>query len=169
MATQNNTDTASSIRDFIAGGGRLGGRSVAALTDILTTMNTSVSTKQTVVLEAVPAATTQTTGDGKTVFIVPSTLNGMNLVEVKAVQGTAGITGTVDVQIRNVTDSVDMLSTKITIDSTEIGTATAATPAVIDTTKDDVVTNDVLAIDVDAIASGTAGKGLILSLVFDLP
>lgn len=169
MATQNNTDTASSIRDFKAGGGRLGGRSVSGLTDLLETINTSVSTKKELILQAIEAGTTQTTGDGKAVFIVPSVLNGMNLVEVKAVQGTAGITGTCDVQIRNVTDSVDMLSTKITIDSTEIGTATAATAAVIDTTKDDVATNDVLAIDVDAIASGTAGKGLTLSLVFDLP
>jgi hypothetical protein len=61
-----------------------------------------------------------------------------------------------------------MLSTKLTIDSGETGSDTAATAAVIDTTKDDVATNDLLRIDVDATAT-TKAKGLIITLGFQLP
>jgi hypothetical protein len=108
------------------------------------------------------------TGDGKGYLIIPAALNGMNLVSVHAKVITAGTTNTTDIQIANVTDSVDMLSTKITIDSGETGSDTAATAAVIDTTKDDVATNDLLRIDVDA-KSTTAPKGLIVTLGFQLP
>lgn len=92
----------------------------------------------------------------------------MNLTGVAAVVYTAGTTGTLDVQIRNHTDTTDMLSTKITIDSGEVDTLTAATPAVIDTTKDDVVTGDVIAIDIDTIHT-TPAKGLVVQLKFELP
>ena len=92
----------------------------------------------------------------------------MNLVGVHGRVITAGITGTMDVQIRNVTDSVDILSTKLTWDSTEVGTDTAATPYVIDTTKDDVASYDVLAVDVDAVQT-TKAKGMIITLWFQLP
>jgi hypothetical protein len=108
------------------------------------------------------------TGDGKAYVVVPAGLNGMNLVSVHGMAITAGTTGTMDVQIANVTDTVDMLSTKLTWDSTEAGTDTAATPAVIDTTKDDVATNDVLRVDVDAVQT-TAAKGMIITLGFQLP
>jgi hypothetical protein len=92
----------------------------------------------------------------------------MNLVEVHAEVITAGTTGTTDIQIHNVTQAADMLSTKITIDSAETGSDTAAAAAVIDTANDDVATNDVIRVDVDAIST-TAPKGLIVSLVFQLP
>lgn len=113
-------------------------------------------------------ATNTAIGDGKGYFHVPPALNGMNLVYVHAKVITAGTTNTTDIQIANVTDSVDMLSTKITIDSGETGSDTAATAAVIDTTKDDVATNDLLRIDVDAIST-TAAKGLIITMGFALP
>ncbi len=108
------------------------------------------------------------TGDGKADFHVPSTLNGMNLVDVHAEVITAGTTNTTDIQIANVTQSADMLSTKLTIDSAESGSDTAAAAAVIDTGEDDVQTNDMLRIDVDAV-SNTAPKGLIVTLTFRLP
>ena len=105
------------------------------------------------------------TGDGKKYFHIPTELNGMNLVYVHAFDVTAGTTGVSTIQIANVTDSVDMLSTRITIDSGETGSNTAATPAVIDTTKDDVATNDVIRIDIDG-TSTTAPKGLVVTLGF---
>lgn len=92
----------------------------------------------------------------------------MNLVRVHARVITAGTTGTTDIQIANVTDAVDMLSTKLTIDSAATGSDTAATAAVINTATDDVVTNDLLRIDIDA-ASTTKPKGLIVTLEFQLP
>lgn len=112
--------------------------------------------------------TNVTTGDGAFYFHVPKELSGMILTYVHALVITAGTTGTTDIQIANVTDSVDMLSTKITIDSTETGSNTAATAAVIDITKDDVALNDVLRIDVDAVST-TKPKGLIVTMGFRLP
>jgi hypothetical protein len=61
-----------------------------------------------------------------------------------------------------------MLSTKLTIDSAETGSDTAAAAAVINTSTDDVATNDLLRIDVDAVST-TAPKGLIITLEFQLP
>lgn len=108
------------------------------------------------------------TGDGKADLHIPSTLNGMNLVEVHAEVITAGTTGTTDIQIANATQAADMLSTKLTIDSGETGSDTAAAAAVIDTAQDDLATNDMLRIDVDAVST-TAPKGLIITLTFRLP
>jgi hypothetical protein len=104
-------------------------------------------------------------GDGAYYVVIPSTMNGLNLTRVHARVITAGTTGTTDIQIANVTDSVDMLSTKLTIDSGETGSDTAAVAAVIDTTKDDVATNDLLRIDVDAVST-TPPQGLLLTMEF---
>ena len=112
--------------------------------------------------------TATSTGDGKFYFIIPSSVTGMDLVEVNARVITAGTTNTTDIQIANVTDAVDMLSTKLTIDSAETSSSTAATAAVIDTTKDDVVTNDLIRIDIDAVST-TPAQGLIVTLIFRLP
>lgn len=117
---------------------------------------------------AVEFVTDVTTGDGKFYVHIDDKLGGMDLVRVHAQVVTAGTTGTTDVQIHNLTQAADMLTTKITIDSTETGSHTAATPAVIDTTNDDIATNDVLRIDVDAVST-TAPKGLIVTMVFRLP
>lgn len=123
--------------------------------------------ERVVQLEVFAPTTNCAAGDGKKYFVVPAPLNGMNLIGVHGRAITAGTTGTMDVQIRNVTDSVDMLSTKLTWDSTEVGTDTAAA-AVIDATKDDVATNDLIAIDVDAVQS-TPAQGMIITLRFQLP
>lgn len=125
--------------------------------------------KPTVVgVQVVDSATNTSTGDGKAFFRVPAELNGMNLTGVSASVYTAGTTGTTDVQIRNKTDTADMLSTVITIDSGETDTSTAATAAVVDTNNDDVATGDIIAIDVDAVST-TPAKGLYVELRFELP
>lgn len=103
--------------------------------------------------------------DGIKYFHIPPELNGANLIYAHAMVITAGTTGTMSVQIHNLTDAVDMLSTKLTIDSAETGSNTAAAPAVIDTTKDDVATNDVLRIDIDGVQT-TPAEGLIVTLGF---
>lgn len=124
--------------------------------------------KRVVGVEAFVSSLSTETGDGKAFFRIPSSMNGWNLVGVAASVYTAGTTNTTDIQIRNKTDSVDMLSTKLTIDSGETDTSTAATPAVIDTTKDDVATGDILAIDVDAVST-TPAQGLFVEMTFQLP
>lgn len=106
------------------------------------------------------------TGDGKFYMHIPSKMNSDRLVEVHAEVVTAGTTGTTDIQIHNVTQSADMLSTKLTIDTGETGSDTAATPAVIDTANDDIDEDDVLRIDVDAVST-TPPEGLIVTLGFE--
>jgi len=107
-------------------------------------------------------------GAGDVFFRIPAELNGFDLVAVAACCQTAGTTNTMDIQIRNVTQAADMLTTKITIDSAETDSLTAATPAVIDTGNDDVATGDQIRIDVDAVHS-TPAKGLLVELTFRLP
>ncbi len=113
-------------------------------------------------------ATSIATGDGKFYFHIDSRLAGMDLIDVLARVITAGTTGTTDIQIANVDAVVDMLSTKLTIDSGETSSVTAATPAVINTSNDDVQLNEMLRIDVDAVST-TAPKGLIITLGFRTP
>lgn len=108
------------------------------------------------------------TGDGKAFFEVPEELNGMNLTGCGAFVYTAGTTGTMDIQIRNVTDTQDMLSTKITIDSTEVSSRTAAAPSVINASFDDVITGDRIAFDFDAVQT-TKAKGAVVWMRFELP
>lgn len=170
------TATASAVNEFTVANAATAGNPVFSATGGDTnigidfkTKGTGVFRKPTVVgIQVLDAATSTAVGDGKAFFRVPAELNGMNLTRVAANVYTAGTTNTTDIQIRNVTDSADMLSTKITIDSTETDTSTAAAAAVIDTTHDDVVTGDKLAIDIDAVST-TAAKGLYIELQFSLP
>lgn len=114
-----------------------------------------------------PNGSALTTGDGKAYYRVPSTLNGMDLIAVAAHVTTVSSSGTPTIQIYNLTQTADMLTTRITIDANETDSSTAATPAVIDTGNDDVATGDMLRIDVDV--AGTGAKGLIVEMQFRLP
>lgn len=107
------------------------------------------------------------TGNGKFYFHVDSRLDGMNLVDVHAEVITASTSGLPTIQIRNVTQTADMLTDRITIDENETGSDTATTPALIDTNNDDVVENDLIAVDVDV--AGTNTEGLIITLGWRLP
>lgn len=104
-------------------------------------------------------------GDGKSYAHIPPDLNGLDLTYVHARLKTAGTTGTLDIQIHNLTGAVDMLSTKLTVDSGETGSDTAATPAVIDTANDAISSNDLIRIDCDAVHT-TPGQGLLVTLGF---
>lgn len=106
-------------------------------------------------------------GVGSILFVIPPELNGFNLVDADASVFTVSSSGTPTIQIYNLTDAVDMLSTRITIDANELTSYTAATAPVIDATKDDVATGDQLRIDCDVAGTGT--KGLAVMLSFQLP
>lgn len=108
-------------------------------------------------------------GQGGITWTWPIELNGWNLANAHASVEVAGVTGTQNIQIHNVTQAVDMLTTPITIDSTELTSYTAATPPVIDTGNDNGTTGDKLRIDTNAIHSGTTAKGLQVILTFQLP
>ena len=113
---------------------------------------------------AVDFTTDVTVADGKAYMPVPAALNGMNLVRAQAIVITAGTTNATTIDIYNVTDSQDMLSTAISIASG----ATVGTVGTINVSYDDVATNDVLRVDVTTVST-TAPKGLLVILEFRLP
>lgn len=123
--------------------------------------------KRLMYVKVIADDTALTTGDGKVTITIPQELTGMNLVGAHAAVYTVSSSGTPTIQIHNLTDVQDMLSTLITIDANEFSSYTALAPPVINAALDDVVTGDRLRIDVDVAGTGTAGLDVILS--FQLP
>ena len=115
------------------------------------------------IIEVIVSDTTLATGDGKARFNIPSFLDSWDLVDADACLDTnTSATVGPTIQIHNETDGADMLSTKITIDTSEVTSYTAATPPVIDTGNDSVVSGNRLRIDVDS-AGTSAGLRVILA------
>lgn len=115
-------------------------------------------------MQAIPVAFTAslTAVDGVFYIMIPDTLDGLNLIRAQARVITAGTGSSTTIDIYNVDDTVDMLSTPITIaDGATLGTA-----GVIDTNNDDISTDDLLRIDITTVASTTAPLGLIVVLTF---
>ena len=80
----------------------------------------------------------------------------ITVVGVGAYVDTAGVTGTSTIDINEAGTSI--LSTKITIDTTEKSSEGATTPPVISDSA--IAANAIISFDLDAIHSGTAAKGL---------
>ena len=111
-------------------------------------------------------------GNGTWGFLVPGFMDGWEVTAVlAAVTGTRGVTGTLDAQVRRRRGgtNTDVLSTILSIDSNEWTSLTAATPAVINTSNDDVADGDVIFVDVDAVQSGTTPEGYVVSVTFEAP
>lgn len=102
------------------------------------------------------------TGDGAFIFEFPDDLDRMELNHARAFVTTVSSSGLVTVQLRNITQAVDMLSTKITIDAGETSSGTAATPPVINVANAIPDARDLIAIDVDTAGTGAKGLGVIL-------
>lgn len=129
--------------------------------------NVSSFTERTLIMKCVADNIGPSVGNGITHVVIPSTLDGKNLYSAQAHVYTVGTGGSItNVQLHNLTDGNDMLSTPITIDLSEKDSSTAATPSV---TGDDngVSTGDVIRIDVDAVATNTLG--LEIRMVFTAP
>lgn len=92
-------------------------------------------------------------GDNIRQFHISPRFNGWTITRVTASRQSG--TGLVTLQIHNITDGVDILSTPLTIDSGETSSHTAATPAVINTLYDDVASYDRIRIDVDSAGTNT--------------
>jgi hypothetical protein len=105
-------------------------------------------------------STTLTTGDGKVIVPIPIEFDATHIIHVEAFLSTVSSSGAITVQLRNVTDSVDILSTAITIDQSEFNSKDAATPFVINFTNAQLAHGDRIAVDVDG--AGTGAKGLAI-------
>jgi hypothetical protein len=105
-------------------------------------------------------------GVGAWFLHIPPDLDGLDLVYCHAENDTAGSGGTLlTLQIHNIDNAVDMLSTLLTIDLTEVGSDTAVAPAVINGSNDHVNTNDKIRIDCD-VTPDTEPLGLTITLGF---
>jgi hypothetical protein len=107
---------------------------------------------------------TLTSGNNTASFVIPSNVNNFNLVDVQVHIWTISSSGNVNINIYNSTDSALMTSTSYTVDIGEYDSSTANITGVINTSYDDVVTGDVIRIDV--INAGTGVKGLDVILQF---
>lgn len=105
-----------------------------------------------------------TVGNGKAYFRVDSLMNGWKLAAVNAACVTASSSGLPTVQFTNLTGSLPMLSTPLTLDVGETDSSTAATPAVINPANATVATADHLRVDVSVAGTGTIG--LLVEMVF---
>ena len=90
-------------------------------------------------------------------------------MDVHAEVITAPAGSTIIIDLYNLTQTADILSTNLTIDAGETGSDTAAAAAAISGSEDDLATNDVIRVDIDQIGSSTAGSGLIVTLICRLP
>lgn len=111
-------------------------------------------------------ATANSTGDGKAIFVIPPELNGLQVIDadIFVTTSTTATATLPTVQLRNATVGTDILSTRMTIDSNEYTSYTAATPPVIATVtmSINVATGDRIAIDVDAVDGFTKGLGAVV-------
>ena len=121
-------------------------------------------TERTLVVKCVADTIGPSVGNGITHVTIPSTLDGKNLQSAQAHVYTVGTGSTTTVQLHNLTDGQDMLSTAITIDASEKDSSTAATPSVVGSYSA-VSTADVIRIDVDIVATNTLG--LEVRMVFN--
>lgn len=127
------------------------------------TLTIAVNVPKVKTFEVDDPNTSLATGDGQFIFAIDTSLNGLNLTAAHAYVTTVSSSGTPTIQIRNITQAADMLTTRITIDANEFTSYTAATAPVIDTGNDDVATGDLIAVDVDVAGTGTKGLGVILT------
>lgn len=119
------------------------------------------------IVEVHATDTTLAVGDTVATFFVPAEFDSYDLVRAEAAVKIVSTTGTPTIQLRDVTGTGDMLTTKITIDSGEKTSFTAATASVIDTTNDTVLAGTEIAIDIDS--AGTAAEDLYVILSFRKP
>jgi hypothetical protein len=109
--------------------------------------------------------TAVTTGDDARRFVVTDDLGGTRLRSVHATVTTVG-SGTTTVQVHNLTNADDLLTTRTTIDASETNSYSAATPHVVNdsgTPPTNYITRgDVLRIDVDTAGSGSKGLEVLL-------
>ena len=99
-------------------------------------------------------------GDGTFIWGADADLDTYYLHSASGYVTTAG-SGLALVQIRNITQSTDMLTTRITIDSGELDSLDSGSQPVINTAVQ-IAAKDQLSIDIDAFGAGSLGLGIRL-------
>lgn len=113
---------------------------------------------------------TAVVGDAQGIpFFIPEEFNGFNLVRAHGALDTPGSGGSATLlQVRNVTQGVDMLTSGISIQVGDTGSwEGGSSPGTIDPANDDVATGDEIVIDVDVLS--TNAQGIIAILTFEAP
>lgn len=144
----------------------------ASLTNMsasLTTLTTRSNNTHSAIIQIVAPSTTVDTVSGLFYLRAPSEINGMNLYRAQAFVNTASASGTsasMTVQVRNMTkySSNDALSTPVIISSGCL----VGIVGVINTSYDDVSTDDQIKIYVSDVSSGSP-KGLQTVLEWAYP
>lgn len=108
-----------------------------------------------------------TTGDGQAYFDIGPGLAGYNITFVGLIRASG--TGVPLVQLARIRSgaAVDVLSTRVSIDSGETSSSTAAAAPVINASNDDLASRDILRADVDT--SGTSTLYCVLTVGVKLP
>jgi hypothetical protein len=99
-------------------------------------------------------------GDGAFTFGVFEWMDGLSLVGIEAYVTTVSSAGIVQCQIHNVTDGVDILSTRVQVDAGEFSSKDAATQPVINAANAVATWGEQWRIDVDAAGTGATGLGI---------
>lgn len=129
-------------------------------------------------------ATDVTSGDAKARYPIPEEIDGYNLVAAEAWTMDAGLTGDLQIEVNRCAEAltgnacsstlVNMLTNDLDIDTNETHTKNSSLNATcgnnwgscINTTNDDVQDGQWIRIDIPAVHSGTAPKGLVVKLTF---
>ena len=119
--------------------------------------------RKTVIFKLATDDAIATTGDGKVYFTWPDP-GTWEIVSAHTAVYQTGSGDPFDVSIYNVTDSQEVLSTDITIDSGETSSLTAASQPVINTNTNAVVQGEQLRFDINTVTASS--KGCELSLIF---
>jgi len=176
QATSDNTPAALEITEQTVVGRLTGGNIKALSRDELTALLSDQQKTAKIHFFIFEGASAVTTGDGKAYSLITARENGMNIVAVYAsLIGAKSTSALPTFQIArgrqaNATTAhafEDVLSTRITIDENEWFSGNATTAAVIDTSKDDLLTGDLLRVDADT--AGTGSQGLIVVVEARLP
>lgn len=114
-----------------------------------------------------PNGSALTTGDGKAYWAVPAGLNGYRVAAVQADVTTVSSSGTPTIQLAEVVDGVDILSTRITIDASEKSSKDATAAPVVNAANAVLNTGNQVRVDVDVAGTGT--KGLMVTLTLNGP
>ena len=165
------SNTIAGIRGSVGGGSGTWTITTASNNNLITGMNitglsiTDTGTnnffgdKVSIVIAASDETTDLTAGTAKVTFRMPHSMFLTGVVGGLSTAATGGTLLTIDVN----EGGSSILSTKLTFDASEKTTTTAATPCVI--SDKFLALDSEITIDIDAVGSTTAGKGLKVTLL----